>query len=442
MRIKVSSYLSVVILLIILTLAGCNTKQELRWSERELNLINTLLLPDPNNPLERLTPVDHGNGVSMDRKAASLGQHLFFDPRLSGNGKVSCSSCHQPSRAFSDNEVVSQGMGVTAMHTPTIIGVATSPWLFWDGRADSLWSQALGPLENSVEHGANRVQLAHVIFNHYRKQYQEIFGPLPKILSDPNFVKLAMPLLDVNDASAQSITLAAAWHDLPQDHQRQINRVFANIGKSIAAYERMLMPTPSRFDRFATELARQQHSNLLTAQEQAGLKLFINDKQTQCLRCHNGPMFTNHDFQVTGIRPNPAKNTGRIAGVEVALRSEFNCAGIYSDTPQNCPELTFAKRGSRELKFAYKVPTLRNIGQTAPYMHNGSFSSLMAVLTYYNQAQPQLLQGSGQRTDLVHYDLQPLRLMPHQLKQLEAFLLTLNSAPADTNAWFKPPVLY
>ena len=442
MGISNTLYQYVMLILVSLILVSCDNTQQMSWSAQEIKLINSLVLPDPSSLAAKTSLYDPGNAVRDDLNAAKLGYQLFFDPRLSGNGKVACASCHHPAKAFTDNQVLSQGIGITAMHTPSIIGVATSAWLFWDGRADSLWSQALGPLENPAEHGANRLQLAHLIFSHYHSEYQAIFGQLPGWLGDPNVPKDAMPLIDANNATALDKQLAATWHNFPLHQQQQVNQVFANIGKSIAAYERLLMPAKSRFDHFASELNRMQTSNLLTVQEQAGLKLFISDDSSQCLRCHNGPMFTNHDFQVTGIvNQGTSKNTGRIAGIELALQSPFNCRGIYSDTPHNCPELTFAKRNSAELKFAYKVPTLRNVAQTAPYMHNGSISSLMAVLTYYNQAQPQLEPGISPRNNLVHYDLEPLRLMPHQLKQLKAFLLTLSSPPAVENSWLQPPVV-
>ncbi|HEX7830656.1 MAG TPA: cytochrome-c peroxidase, partial [Thermoanaerobaculia bacterium] len=106
---------------------------------------------------------DATNRFADNAAAAALGKELFFDPSLSANGKVSCASCHQPEREFQDGVALAQGVGTTNRRTMPIAGTAYSPFLFWDGRKDSQWSQALGPLESAVEHGGTRSQYAHVI---------------------------------------------------------------------------------------------------------------------------------------------------------------------------------------------------------------------------------------------------------------------------------------
>ena len=108
-------------------------------------------------------PRDPTNRVADDPRAADLGRRLFFDTRLSSNGRVACSTCHQPDRAFQDGIALAAGVGTTARRTMPIAGMARSPFLFWDGRKDSLWAQALGPLESPVEHGGTRAQYAHVV---------------------------------------------------------------------------------------------------------------------------------------------------------------------------------------------------------------------------------------------------------------------------------------
>ncbi|WP_423065363.1 cytochrome-c peroxidase [Devosia sp. CN2-171] len=132
------------------------------WSPAEAKLIVSLSLS-----ALPLLPSDPSNGVGDDPAAAALGRSLFFDTRLSGNGKVACASCHLPERQFQDGTPLATGMGQTNRRTMPIAGTAYSPWLFWDGRKDSQWSQALGPLESPVEHGADRTQIARLISANY-----------------------------------------------------------------------------------------------------------------------------------------------------------------------------------------------------------------------------------------------------------------------------------
>lgn len=124
-------------------------------------------------------PPDPSNRVADDPRAVALGHRLFFDTRLSSNGKVSCATYHMPDREFQDGRPLANGVGTTDRRTMPVAGTAYSPFLFWDGRKDSLWAQALGPLESPVEHGGTREQYAQVIARHYRDDYERIFGPLP-----------------------------------------------------------------------------------------------------------------------------------------------------------------------------------------------------------------------------------------------------------------------
>src|SRR5688500_16754904 len=138
-------------------------------------------------------PADPSNRRADDPAAADLGRRLFFDARLSGNGRVSCGSCHDPKREFQDGIPLAKGAGTTDRRTMPIAATAYSPFLFWDGRKDSQWAQALGPLESAVEHGGSRAQYAHVIAEHYRAAYQEIFGALPDLAAIP---RVAGPVSD------------------------------------------------------------------------------------------------------------------------------------------------------------------------------------------------------------------------------------------------------
>src|SRR5882757_6080400 len=118
-----------------------------RWNAAELGVLASLrlreLAPAPKDP---------SNAVEASPAAIELGKHLFNDVRFSGNGAVSCATCHDPKKQFQDGLPVGRGVGTGARRAMPIVEAGHSPWLFWDGRKDSLWSQALGPLEDSVEH--------------------------------------------------------------------------------------------------------------------------------------------------------------------------------------------------------------------------------------------------------------------------------------------------
>ena len=153
--------------LLAVALAGCSSSDSSvpAWTPAEAKLIASLSL----STLPPLPP-DPSNAVADDPAAAEFGPRLFFDTRLSGNGKVACASCHVPERQFQDGSALGSGMGRTNRRTMPIAGTAYSPWLFWDGRKDSQWSQALGPLESLVEHGADRMQIARLVASSYSRE--------------------------------------------------------------------------------------------------------------------------------------------------------------------------------------------------------------------------------------------------------------------------------
>lgn len=346
------------------------------WTEPERQLIASLSL----SSLPAL-PSDPSNVVADLPAAAALGRKLFFDTRLSGNGKVACASCHLPDRQFQDGTPLGRGIGQTTRRTMPIAGTAYSPWQFWDGRADSQWAQALGPLENPAEHGSNRTAVVEVVVANYASEFSEVFEDAPG--------------------------------ELPLD------RAFADVGKAIAAFERTIMPKRSRFDVYAEAVANGENSEALSAQEAAGLRLFIGG--ANCLNCHNGPLFTDNDFHNTGA---PAvtslpPDTGRAEGALTVQRDPFNCLGEFSDAkPEECVELRFMKADGEDLVRAFKTPSLRDVAERSPFMHAGQMTSLAEVVAHYNGA-PNAPEG--------HSELVPLGLTREEQDAITAFLASLSS---------------
>ncbi len=212
-----------------------NPKWTQKWTEEELEIIETLWI----GSLEKLPP-DPTNKVADDPRAASLGHKLFFDTRFSLDGTVACATCHKPELGFQDGLPRGIGIGDMKRRTIPIEGTAYSPWLFWDGRKDSQWAQALGPMESAVEHGGNRTMCAHPVTRYYSAEYEALFGPLPDLSDTSRFPVSAGP---VDDPAAR-----AAWDNMAPEDKKEITRIYPNMGKSIAAYERRIVPGPSRFD--------------------------------------------------------------------------------------------------------------------------------------------------------------------------------------------------
>lgn len=376
------------------------------WSAEETALITALSL----SRLPALPP-DPSNRVADDPAAAALGEQLFADTRLSSNGQVSCASCHLPERQFQDDLALAKGVGETTRRTMPIAGTAYSPWLFWDGRKDSLWSQALGPLESGVEHGTDRTHVARVIAAEYTQAYEDLFGPLPDLSNLP-----------AHAAPAGTPDAVKAWEALDEEQKEVINRVFANVGKAIAAFERTIVPGPTRFDAYADALAHGSSTDgLMTEEEQLGLKLFVGEGS--CINCHNGPLFTDNHFHNTGV---PAvadlpEDLGRALAVEQVAADPFNCLGAYSDAgPADCAELKYMTTEGEELLRAFKTPSLRGVAQRSPYMHAGQIGTLADVLGHYDRA-PSAPAG--------HSELEPLSMSTEELAALEAFLRTLDYEP-------------
>lgn len=391
-----------------LILLGCGS-QPTAWSDAEVDILKTLWIGN----LPALPP-DPSNQFGDDARAAALGEKLFFDTRFSSNGQVACATCHDPEKNFQDGLPRAQGVGTTTRRAMPIAGTAYSPWLFWDGRKDSQWAQALGPLENPVEHGGTRTQYVRLIQTYYKDEYESVFGILTDFSDTQRFPEAAGPVTEP--------TAAANWAAMTSEDREAVTQVYVNMGKAIAAYERTLMPGESRFDQYVAAILKQDTrtaETILNHDEIAGLKLFIGE--ANCTRCHNGALFTDNDFHNTGVPAieNLPEDTGRALGAQQVLADEFNCLSPYSDAaPEDCDALRFILSEGEALMRAYKPPSLRDVAQRAPYMHAGQFTTLEGVLNHYNEA-PAAPQG--------HSELEILHLSETQLNQIIAFLRTLST---------------
>jgi cytochrome c peroxidase len=392
-----------------------------RWNATELDVLASL-------SLRHLPPAlpDPSSAVDASRAAADLGQRLFNDPRFSRNQAVSCATCHDPQKQFQDGLPTGRGVGIGARRSMPLMGSAHSPWLFWDGRKDSLWSQALGPLEDAVEHGGNRAQYAHLMQAHYRADYEAIFQAMPDLSAAP-----------LNASPLGTSAEKAAWAAMDSQAQAQVSRVFANMGKAIAAYEKTLTHSESRFDRYVEGAIRSdpKAAQLLSTQEASGLRVFIG--KGQCVSCHNGPLFSDQSFHNTGVPPrDPASpDRGRAAAIAKVRADEFNCLGPFSDAkPTQCQELRFLVGDDGALQGAFKTPSLRGVSSRPPYMHAGQFTSIEAVIAHYVKAPAAVVGHTELSHGLAgHSERQPIRLSEQEVKDLAAFLETL-SAPSGVPA--------
>jgi cytochrome c peroxidase len=276
--------------------------------------------------------------------------------------------------------------------------------------------------------GGDRLAVARLVSRspRYRADYEALFGPAPDFDDPARFPARASPF---GDPEAR-----ADWERLPEAARQQVNLAFANAGKAIAAYERRLAPGRSRFDAYVERVVAgdlDAASRTLDAEEIAGLRLFLDDARTQCMRCHNGPLFTNHGFHdVASSRSGPVPDLGRFVGIQSLLLDPFNCLGAYSDaTPDQCDELRFLERREMaQLAGAFRTPTLREVARTAPYLHDGRLATLEAVIEHYRR--PPADPGS---------ELLPLEISDLEATRLVAFLGTLSGGIAADAEWLAPP---
>lgn len=384
------------------------------WSREEKAVLASMTLDRLPPP-----PPDPSNAVADQPEAAALGAQFFSDTRLSRNGEVACASCHAPYRQYQDDRPLGQGLATGTRRTMPVAAAAHSPWLFWDGRKDSLWSQALGPLEDAAEHGTNRTRVAHLVRSHYRQPYEKLFGPLPALQGLPAD---AGPLGSADERQA--------WARMTAAQRGDVNRVFANLGKAIAAFERTVTYGESRFDTYVRAVldGDRRGQQAMLPQEVNGLRLFVG--KAQCATCHNGPLFTDQHFHNTGVPPRDRAqpDRGRAPATARVLADEFNCLGHHSDAPATaCEELRFMATDDPGLVGAFKTPSLRNVALRPPYMHAGQFASLEEVVAHYVRA-PAAAVGHSELAHAGpgHAARQRIRLTAREAADVAAFLRSLS----------------
>lgn len=306
-------------------------------------------------------PPDPTNRVADDPAAAVLGRRLFADRSLSPSGRVACTSCHDAELVFTNGkDTAAEGVAPGNRNVPSLVVASHARWQLWDGRADSLWGQAVLPFEDPNEFGSSRLFVAHAVFARHGAAYESVFGSLPPLEDSRRFPPSGKP----GDA---------AWEGMAPQDREAVTRAFTNVGKAIAGFERGLRVRPNALDRYAAG-----DPAALTDAEKRGLRAFF---AAGCAQCHYGPRLTDDAFHnlrfPTGRRDRQA-DAGRAAGIPLLLASEFTRAGAFSDSPGS--EHRRAPSTGDTMYGAFKTPSLRGVPFTMPYGHSGGFGGLASVI--------------------------------------------------------------
>ncbi len=341
-------------------------------------------------PPRAAPPRDPSNRVSGEPGAVELGRRLFADPRLSANGAVSCASCHLPGHGFTDGRARAQGLGPHDRNTQGLFDLAWQRWFGRDGGADSLWAAAIRPMLASHEMGATPGLLARLVAADpaLGERYRALFG---------------------EPASDEGLMV--------------------DLAKAIAAYVETLVSPTTPFDAFRDALARGDATaaGRYPLAARRGLKLFLG--RGNCGACHFGPRFTNGEFHDVGIpfivapgRVDPGRYAGirRVRDDPYNLASRFNDQGPAASAIEDTALKTRTVRLSQRNWGEWKVPGLRMLASSAPYMHDGSKASLRDVVRHYSELDEDRLHADGEAI------LRPLRLSEREIDDLVAFLESLS----------------
>jgi len=247
-------------------------------------------------------------GTKADPQQESLrllGEMIFHSNEISGEGERSCATCHDPDKAFQDRQSHPRGAQGIARDTPSLWGVGEQRWFGWDGRWDSLWAQALEPIEAKQEMDSDRLLLLRWIAadSERKKLYESNFGKFPDMAGVPERARKG------EDWNPEFLRL-------PQKKQQELNRAFSNAGRAVEAFERRLVPPRSAFDEYLEALASgdAEKAAQYPVDARRGLIIFLD--QGRCVFCHNGPLFSDGEFHDTGLisAGSSARDSGRYGG--------------------------------------------------------------------------------------------------------------------------------
>ena len=332
---------------------------------------------------------DPSNRVSGSMEAVRLGQRLFFEPRLSGTGSVLCATCHVPFRGFQDGRPRAIGLEEVDRNTQSIVDTRFGRWFGWDGGTDSLWAQSIRPLLDPREMNSSAGHVAGFIRSDpfFSTGYEKTFG--------------AKPSADDEE-------------------------VLVNVGKALAAFQETFVSGRSAFDDFrdALEENNMEMTEKYPLSAQRGLKIFVG--KGNCSTCHFGPQFTNGEFSDTGVGFFVRKGVvdpGRHGGIQKLKANAHNLLGRFNDDPEKSSATGTRHVDAQHRNFGeFRVPGLRNVARTAPYMHNGSVATLREVVEFYSNLNEERLHADGEKI------LKPLRLSPEEAADLVSFLESLTAS--------------
>ena len=334
---------------------------------------------------------DPSNRVSGNAAAIALGERLFRDPRLSRTGTIACATCHQPARAFTDGLPRAQGLAPTDRNTLGLANVRGQRWFGWDGAGDNLWAQSLRPLLDPREMGSDFAQVAGVVRADagLSRRYRAAFGAPPG----------------------------------PDDEA-----VAVDLAKALAAYQETLVTGRTPFDDFRDALARGDAAAAARYPAAARRGLAIFTGKGNCNVCHLGPAFTNGEFSDVGIPffAGPGRvDPGRHEGIRRVQASRYNLLGPFNDDPTRSSATATRHVARLHRNFGeFRVPSLRDVARTAPYMHNGSLATLREVVRHYSEIDEDRLHADGERI------LRPLNLSAPEIDDVVAFLESLSERRA------------
>jgi cytochrome c peroxidase len=346
------------------------------------------LAQEPPTPLG-LPPVPVPPDNPQTPEKIALGEKLFNDLRFSSTGAVSCATCHDAEKAFTDSPLsVSKGIQdlTGTRNAPTVVNSVYFRTLFWDGRSPDLEDQALHPFVNPVEMGL--------------ESHQPI---LDVVRTDPEYQKAFQAVFD---RTGDTITMT-------------------EVTQAIAAFERAQVSGGSPFDRwyFGGE------ADALTAAQKRGFELFVG--RGRCVSCHvieqTQALFTDNRFHNVGVGINDIQEeVPALAGEFLHAEATASEVDVKVLTDKRTSELgRFAiSRGFDDLG-SFKTPTLRNVAVTAPYMHDGSLGTLDEVMIHYNNGG--VTAEGDPVNDFLSGGIRPLNLTDEELDDLVAFMEALTS---------------